>query len=339
MKVQLLQIIFVLAGFSIHTTNALLTPQQSLSTPSNLSTSSLHKTSLQAFPQVLLRGGASMASITTPLNDALLANSALGPLSLWAVASAVVLPLTIYRQGYAFSVGYGFSVAAVALYMMQAFGATHNPLVVAAAFYGLRLGSYLLLRERVFPKKAAQLKEFDKSPRLKRIPFAASVSLFYAFMLTPVLYVLRASAAGDVASNSILKVGTGMAWGGAILEAIADYQKFFKKLKQKDKDDKFEGPTSGVYQLTRHPNYSGEVLFWVGIFVSGTPFLASAGSVVNKVVGWTCSVLGVYGIVGLMSGASKRLDEKQKENYGGQEKYDSYRSSVKAPIFPFVNAD
>ena len=171
-----------------------------------------------------------MASITTPLNDALLANSPLGPLGLWAVASAVVVPLTMYRQGYAFSVGYGFSVAATALYMMQAFGATQNPLVVAAAFYGLRLGSYLLQRLCVFPKKAAQLKEFDKSPPFQRVPLALSVSFFYAFMLTPVLYVLRASAAGDIASNPVLKVGTGMAWAGAILEAIADYQKFFQKL-------------------------------------------------------------------------------------------------------------
>ncbi|KAL3916002.1 MAG: hypothetical protein SGILL_005377 [Bacillariaceae sp.] len=283
--------------------------------------------------------------VTTALNEVLLNNSPLGPLGLWAVASAVVVPLTIYRQGFAFSVGYGLSIAGMALYLMQAFAGTaaaNNSLVLAAAFYGLRLGSYLFLRNQKSPKKSAQLKTFDKSPHPQRVPFAVSVSLFYAFMATPVLYVLRATAADAAATsaNTILKIGTGMAWAGAFLEAIADYQKFFAKQKQKPEDDgKYVGPTSGVYQLTRHPNYTGEVCFWLGIFVSGTPFLASAGSMTNKVVGWLCSVLGVYGIVSLMSNASKRLDERQKESYGGQEAYDAYRSNVKAPIFPFVNAE
>jgi steroid 5-alpha reductase family enzyme len=339
MKAPLLHVLSILSGLSISRTHALITPQQALTKKTSSSSFRKTQTNLQAFPETLLRGGAIMAPMTTSLNDILLANSPLGPLGLWAVASGVVVPLTLYRQGYAFSVGYGFSVAAVALYLMQTFSATQNPLVLATAFYGLRLGSYLFTRLCVFPKKADQLKEFDKSPRLKRIPLAASVSLFYACMLTPVLYVLRASAVGDVTSSTVLKVGTGMAWAGALLEAIADYQKFFRKLQRKDKDDnKFEGPTSGVYQLTRHPNYTGEVLFWVGVFISGTPFFASAGSVVNMVVGWACSVLGVFGIVNLMSNASKRLDEKQKENYGGQEKYDSYRSNVKSRIFPFVHA-
>lgn len=33
--------------------------------------------------------------------------------SLWAIASLVVVPLTFIQQSYSFSVGYGFSVAAM----------------------------------------------------------------------------------------------------------------------------------------------------------------------------------------------------------------------------------
>ena len=32
---------------------------------------------------------------------------------MWAVSSLVIVPLTFIRQGYSFSVGYGFSVAAM----------------------------------------------------------------------------------------------------------------------------------------------------------------------------------------------------------------------------------
>lgn len=277
-----------------------------------------------------------MQSISHGINDALLSNSPLGPLGLFAVASAVVIPLTLYRQGYAFSVGYGFSVAAMALYMMNLFNASSNSLVMSAAFYGLRLGSYLLFREWSSKEKAEQIKSFDKSPSLKRIPFAASVSLFYGFMMTPVLYVLRGATMDQ--NNIILNIGTIMSWTGAILEAVADYQKSYVKQKNKGQK-KFVGPDDGVYSITRHPNYTGEVLFWLGVFVSGVPFFGKGSSVTNTVVGWLCSTLGFFGIYSIMTGASKRLDNKQAENYKGDPSYDAWRSRVKAPIFPFVNEE
>jgi steroid 5-alpha reductase family enzyme len=277
------------------------------------------------------------------INRALLTDSPLGPLGLWAVASSVVVPLTMYCQGYSFSVGYGFSVAAMALYLMKTFSNYSNPLVLATAFYGLRLGSFLQWRLIKAPQKAAKLRSFGKTPRLKRIPFAASLALFYALMTTPVLYVSRATASTNVASTSIIfKIGTILAWAGAILEAVADQQKFIIKQRSAKKGDEnktFVGPTSGVYQITRHPNYTGEVCFWVGVFVSGTPFFGCGGSIANTVVGWLCSILGIYGISSLMNHSAKRLDEEQKENYGGQDLYDSWRSTVKAPIYPFVNSE
>ena len=41
--------------------------------------------------------------------------------SLWAIASLVVVPLTIIQQSYSFSVGYGFSVAAMVCYLFDAY--------------------------------------------------------------------------------------------------------------------------------------------------------------------------------------------------------------------------
>lgn len=284
-----------------------------------------------------------MESVAQAINNAVTSNSPFGPLSLWAVASSVVIPLTLYRQGYAFSVGYGFSIAAMALYLMQQFGATLDPLVLSCVFQGVRLATYLLLRQWSSPEKAQQVKSFDKSPRLKRIPFAASVSLFYALLMTPVMYVLRSGESWNT-NNVVLNSGAFLAWSGAIMEAVADYHKFAVKSKpaqggDKSNSNKFVGPTSGLYRITRHPNYTGEVLFWLGVFVSGTPFFGKSGSVANTIVGWVCSGLGFYGIYGIMTMATKRLDEKQKENYKGQKPYDAWRSKVKPPLFPFVNVD
>ena len=116
-----------------------------------------------------------------------------GVLALTGVASAVVVPLTLFRQAYSFSVGYGFSVFAMglALYNQFQIGVSSSALsllATAVIFYGARLGSFLLLREFTVESKRDQLKSFDKTPRLKRIPLAIAVSMFYAFMTSPLMY-------------------------------------------------------------------------------------------------------------------------------------------------------
>lgn len=114
-----------------------------------------------------------------------------GVVALWGIASAVVVPLTLYRQAFSFSVGYGFSVFAMAMALLSAFSpivwsSSSALLTIAAAFYGFRLGSFLALRNIVNKAKGRELKSFDKTPRLKRIPFAAGVALFckykYSFL-------------------------------------------------------------------------------------------------------------------------------------------------------------
>jgi steroid 5-alpha reductase family enzyme len=277
-----------------------------------------------------------------------------GVVGLWAIASAVVIPSTLYRQGYSFSVGYGFSVMAMALILGKVFGM--SPLLAAALFYGFRLGSFLLMRDKLVPTKGKQMKAFDKSPRLQRIPFGAAVAFFYALLMTPALYAARryslhvatstSAAAAATTMTTLMSIltnlGTPMAWTGAILEAIADGHKFVAKQTQNSNtnssdsenvDKIFAGPTTGVYRISRHPNYTGEVLFWLGLLLAGIPSFG------NSAIAWVGSMLGFYGIYGIMTNATKRLDGRQKDAYGGQESYDTWRAQVKAPIFPFVHGE
>lgn len=255
-----------------------------------------------------------------------------GVVALSAVASSVVLPLTMIRQGYSFSVGYGFSVATMGLYTMKTFGIAPGTsplslLALGVVFYGVRLGAFLLLREFSVASKKEQVKSFDKTPRLKRIPLALSVSLFYAFLTSPLLYAARASGLDHPLSH----VGVGVAWTGAIVEAVADAHKFLAK-RANDDDASFVGPTGGFYRLVRHPNYFGEVVWWAGLALAGMPTFGKAP------IPWICSLLGLYGIYGIMSGASKRLDGKQQEKYGGQEKYDTYRKQIPARLWPWIRS-
>ena len=280
----------------------------------------------------ILSKSTAIAALTT----ASLQSGPWGVVALWGIASAVVVPLTLYRQAFSFSVGYGFSVFAMAVTLLSAFSpivwnSSSYLLTVAVAFYGLRLGSFLALRNIVNKTKARELKSFDKTPRLKRIPFAIGVALFYAFMCTPALYGLRAPPAVGSVASKIAFGGVGIAFGGALLEAIADWHKLFVKQKYGNNNaDIFVGPTGGVYQLCRHPNYLGEVMFWLGLVVGGAPSFG------KSITAWVCSLLGLYGIVGIMRNATSRLDKKQQEKYKGQDAYELWTNQVTAPLVPFV---
>ena len=215
-----------------------------------------------------------------------------------------------------------------------------SSLLAASLFFGNRLGTFLLLRLVFVPSKAEQMIATDKSPKLQRIPLAIAVALFYAFLMTPALYATRQCPLQSAKIRVRMRqIGTMLAWAGAIMEAIADGQKFIAKKRKLNNDEgnqdqvAFSGPTSGVYRISRHPNYTGELLYWLGMLIAGIPSFGSS------VIGWVCSLLGFYGIFGIMTNATKRLDKKQHEVYGGQEAYDNWRAQVKAPIFPFVHIE
>ena len=286
-----------------------------------------------------LRGGAIAApvAVTSALASSLRSGSTIGAvLALTVVASCAVTPLTLYRQAYSFSVGYGLSVAAMGLALLAVFrdtlfavsrGGNSSPLLLVSALivYGLRLGFFLLAREVTVPSKREQIKSFDKTSLPKRIPFAAAVSLVYAFMASPALFLCRsANVSGHL--HPVAAAGACMAWTGAVIEGIADQQKFHAK-KGRDGAKDFSGPTTGWFGLSRHPNYFGEIVFWLGILVGGSPGLGT------NAIAWITSLLGFGAIYSIMTGATGRLETKQGDKYGGQAAYEDWKKAVPS-LFP-----
>lgn len=122
----------------------------------------------------------------------------------------------------------------------------------------LRLGSFLFLRI----KKAGEDKRFREIKK--------SFSWFFmAFTFSGMWVSICALCALTGISNGIeltgvTYIGILLFLIGFTLEIIADTQKTnFRKIK--DNKDKFI--TTGLWKYSRHPNYLGEIILWIGVAI------------------------------------------------------------------------
>ena len=247
------------------------------------------------------------------------------------VLTLAISALGFYKTVYFISIGYAFSIVGMAVVMpivlrenLNWFAVLQNVLL---AFWGLRLGLYLLRREMKPSYQKEKKNNDERSSGIKgwgKIGIWISVSALYVSMYSPSLFVL-AQPHQSMSSFAIITqiFGLVVMAGSLLLETIADKQK---------SDFKAEHPTQfcnvGLYRWVRCPNYLGEIMIWVGSFIVGITFYASIWQWAVTFIGMTCITL-------IMMGSTKRLENAQTERYGGQKKYQEYIRSVPV-LFPFV---
>lgn len=87
----------------------------------------------------------------------------------------------------------------------------------------------------------------------------ASLYPLYHVMVTPVLPELGLA----ISVSPVIMMGAGIMIGAAYLSFVADSQ-----LRAHKQTTSTQSIKHGLWQYSRHPNYFGEVLFWVGVYVS-----------------------------------------------------------------------
>ena len=250
-------------------------------------------------------------------------------MSIWIVlpVSLAACAVGFYMYIWFFSVGYGLSIAAIGAAFLIGFRGALTPGTIAACIlfilYGLRLGGYLLIREI---KSAGYRKvlspEIDRS---KKMPFFAKIALWlvcgvlYVLMTSSIFYRLKNGCADDI----MLWVGMAFMICGIVLESVADMQKTAAKKKNSSRF-----VDTGLYRLVRCPNYLGELLLWLGVFLTGVTALTGA-------VQWICAILGFVLIVWVMFSGARRLEIRQDKNYGDDPEYMEYVGTVPI-IIPFI---
>lgn len=248
------------------------------------------------------------------------------PFFLLAMAVSV---LGFYRLVYFVSLGYAFSIAGIAGLSLWRFSDSVNvPIALqctALAAYGLRLGAFLVRREREpsYRKELAEIAQRGAGiTRPVQVAIWIGVSLLYVLMFSPALFNLVMHR-GGAPSSSVLWLGLGLMVFGFGLESVADLQKSAFKREHPDRFCDVK-----LYRVVRCPNYLGEVFFWVGNFVAGIGAYGHWGTWVSAATGLVCIVL-------IMMGSTKRLEHKQDERYGTRPEYQAYVRSVPV-LFPFV---
>ena len=231
------------------------------------------------------------------------------------------------------SLGYGFSIAALGLAMIIIFSAnlsiTSFVLAMWLVLYGLRLGIFLLVRERSSASYNASMKReindgSDYSLAAK-LAVWISCALLYVCEVSPVLFRLQNNVGTDAAAT----VGVVIMTFGFILESVADSTKSAAKQKNPHTFCR-----EGVFKIVRCPNYLGEMIIWSGVLISGLSALQGFWQWLAALAGWVC-------IIYIMFGGARRLEIRQNKNYGHDPAYQRYvkRTPILLPFIPLYSVE
>jgi steroid 5-alpha reductase family enzyme len=240
----------------------------------------------------------------------------------------VLSALGFKRLEYFVSLGYAASIAAQAVVMSLFFHETIRgwALVQSALLlaYGLRLGSFLLFREGASSFKQEHDINAARGANvglLIKIVIWICVSVLYVLMFMPALLSMSAQAHARALASA--PAGVVLMALGLGLEACADWHKSrFKKTSPT------QICTVGLYRIVRFPNYFGEMVFWLGVWIS-------ALSAYQTPLAWGLGGLGFACIELVMLGSSRRLELKQIERYGGDSAYQAYARTTPI-LFPLA---
>lgn len=220
---------------------------------------------------------------------------------------------------YAFGVGYGLSMMSNAVLIVKdprvllkdKSASAHVALAGGALYflYGARLAAFLL-RRQASTSYTPKLEEVgDKSQKMPLMARSA-ITLFVA--LSQALYSIPLQlACNNVSAEAVVPAWSwgalAFAAGGLAIETVADEQKLAAKQISPN------APVmTGLYSLVRHPNYTGEIMFHIGMAgLLGTESASTAA----------LALLSPAFMVWVMFGAAKRLDKEGGKKYSDNAGY------------------
>jgi steroid 5-alpha reductase family enzyme len=185
-------------------------------------------------------------------------------------------------------------------------------LALLVGVWALRLGSFLFRRIR---REGADRRFDALKPDLARFLLTWTLQGLWVF-LTVSCALAAITAASAELLGPLAALGTAVWIVGFAIEAIADRQ---KAVFRADTANRHRFITTGLWAWSRHPNYCGEILLWIGVALIALPALS----------GWPLvtliSPLFVYVLLTRVSGIPL-LESRSDSKWGDDSEYQAYKA-------------
>ncbi|MBN8656408.1 MAG: DUF1295 domain-containing protein [Anaerolineae bacterium] len=214
------------------------------------------------------------------------------------------------------------TVIVVALLLSPAIDTRSLLLAGMVAIWAVRLGSFLFMRIRAAGEDR-RFREIKQSFARFLMTWTLQ-GLWVAFSLSSALAAITSTTRKELDAFAVIGF---LVWlFGFGVEVIADSQKSAFNANSANKDKFIR---SGLWSWSRHPNYFGEIVLWIGVMIVAMPILQGWQ--------WATLISPIFIIILLtrISGVPM-LEKRADEKWGGQPEYEAYKAntSVLIPMPP-----
>jgi steroid 5-alpha reductase family enzyme len=191
---------------------------------------------------------------------------------------------------------------------------------VLVIIWAIRLSSFLFLRIH-HAGKDGRFDDLKTSPVRFLIPW--SLQGLWIFVTMNVVIVINSQSGTSPELTAWDAMGVVLWTAGFCVEVVADRQKSAFNAKPENEGRWID---EGLWSISRHPNYLGEILLWSGIALFGVPCFSGL-----EWAAWVSPVF-VYLLLTKVSGVPI-LDRRGLEKWGEEPGYLEYRSTTPL-LFP-----
>ena len=188
-------------------------------------------------------------------------------------------------------------------------------ITILVIIWAIRLSSFLFLRIH-HAGKDGRFDDLKTSPVRFLVPW--SLQGLWVFVTMNVVIVINSQSGPSPSLTGWDAIGVVLWIAGFCLEVVADRQKSAFNANPANEGRWID---EGLWSISRHPNYLGEIMLWAGIALLGVPCFSGLEG-----VAWVSPVF-VYILLTKVSGVPI-LDRRAMEKWGEDPSYLLYRENT-----------